>query len=106
MTWNGNQRRTTPRIQITLDLMLLREKGRGINARTLDLGPGGMKVASDRPLATDEVVRFDLSSPTGEHIEGQARVLRMQGPNQYALRFEQLDEHEKLLLTRAVGVTG
>jgi c-di-GMP-binding flagellar brake protein YcgR len=106
MTWDGHQRRTTPRIQITLDLMLLREKGRGINARTLDLGPGGMKVSSERPLAIDEVVRFDLSSPGGEHIDGRARVLRMQGPNQYALRFEELDEHEKQLLTKAVGITG
>ena len=105
MTWDGPQRRNTPRISITLDLLLLREKGRGINARTLDLGPGGMRVAAERPLAIDEVVRFGLSAPSGPHIDGRARVLRMQGHNEYALRFEQLDERERELLTEAVGET-
>ena len=102
--WTGPQRRGAPRIAITLDLLLLRRRGNRIAGRTVDLGPGGMCVSTDRPLSVDEVVHFDL--PLGaKHVEGGARVLRMQGHNTYALRFEELAAEDRDLLTRAVGDT-
>lgn len=97
-----NHRRATPRVAITLDLMLLRSKGKEVSGRTIDLSAGGMRVATDRPLAVDEVLRFDmgLDGTQRRQLDGRARVLRMQGPNVYALRFEDLDETDRLLLTR------
>lgn len=104
MSANGPQRRATPRIAVTIDLVLLRKNGGRIAGRTLDLGPGGMRIATDRPLSVDEVVRVDL--PVERHnAHGRARVLRMQGPNVYALRFEDLDETDRRLLSAVVGQT-
>ena len=78
--------------------------GRGISGRTIDLGAGGMRIATDRPLRVDEVIRFDPPLG-GRHAEGRARVLRMQGLNVYALRFEDLREEDRLLLSRTIGQT-
>lgn len=102
--WTGPQRRTAPRVAVTLDLLLLRRRGNRISGKTLDLGSGGMCVATDRPLSVDEVLKFDI--PLGEtHVAGGARVLRMQGHNVYALRFEELDDADRRLLTEAVFAT-
>jgi c-di-GMP-binding flagellar brake protein YcgR len=104
MSPNAPRRRTAPRLAITLNLLLLRNDGGRIAGRTLDLGAGGMRIATDRPLSVDEVVRFDL--PVDRHnAHGRARVLRMQGPNVYSLRFEQLEEADRRLLSRFVGQT-
>jgi PilZ domain len=65
---------------------LHRRSGSPITARTVDLGPGGMCVASKRPLSPDEVLNFEL----GPQISGRARVLRQQGWERYAVRFEAL----------------
>src|SRR3712207_7821324 len=54
------QRRAAPRVNVTLDLMLQRGKGGNITCRTVDVGPGGMRVTTDRPLTIDEVLEFDL----------------------------------------------
>ena len=104
MTPKAPQRRGAPRIAITLDLLLLRKHGGRIAGRTLDVGAGGMRIATDRPLSVDEVVRFDLPVER-QNAHGRARVLRMQGPNVYALRFEELDETDRRLLTQVVGQT-
>ena len=98
------QRRATPRASLALDLMLLRARGNRILGRTVDVGAGGMRVTTDRPLTIDEVLEFDLDL-ADRHMDGRARVLRMQGHNQYALRFEDLDEHDRALLTAVVGRT-
>ena len=58
-----------------MECTLQRRSGSPITARTVDLGPGGMCVASKRPLSTDEVLEFEL----GPRITGNARVLRQQG---------------------------
>ena len=47
-----------------------------------------MSVATDRPLAADEVVAFDLGLVSGHVLDGRARVLRQQAYGVYALRFE------------------
>ena len=83
------ERRGTSRTAVSLPCTLHRRHGSAIAATTVDLGPGGMCVSCARPLATDEVLRFDLSL-TGGPVDGQARVLRQQGYGVYALRFERL----------------
>jgi hypothetical protein len=71
-----------------MECTLHRRSGSPIVARTVDLGPGGMCVASKRPLSTDEVLSFELSP----QINGRVRVLRQQGYEMYAVRFESLDQ--------------
>lgn len=84
---DGPRRRHAPRAAMQLDCTLTRRKGAPISCHTLDLGPGGMRVATDRPLGVDEVLHFDIPVQ-GTHVAGDARVLREQAPNVYALRFE------------------
>ena len=84
------------------DCTLRRSKGSPIDCRTLDVGTGGMCVSSKRPLATDEVLDFDLEA-RGEHVHGHARVLRQQRPDVYALRFEHLPEAELRRLEQVSG---
>ena len=69
-----------------MECTLHRRSGSPIDARTVDLGPGGMCVATKRPLSTDEVLTFELPP----QISGRARVLRQQGCDSYAVRFESL----------------
>jgi hypothetical protein len=67
----------------------------------VEIGPGGMSVTCERPLATDEVVHFDLPLHDGD-VDGDARVLREHGYHLYALRFEALAEPARAQL-RALG---
>jgi PilZ domain len=79
--------RRAPRVQIEIPCTLHRRSGSPIEGRTLDLGPGGMRVCTKRPLAADETLRFEL-----EGIDGRARVLRQHSHDTYAVRFEMLAE--------------
>ena len=72
--------------------MLRRRTGTPIDARTVNVGPGGMCVSTPRPLALDEVLDFDLPLAGAAHVDGRARVLRHEGHGAYALRFEGLLE--------------
>jgi hypothetical protein len=85
-------RRRSPRARVALQCTLHRKTGSAIEAQTIDVGPGGMCVTCARPLATDEVLRFDLPLPEDVRLDGRARVLRHEGHHRYALRFEQLVE--------------
>jgi len=69
-----------------MECVLHRRSGSPIAARTVDVGPGGMCITCSRPLAADEVLGFELQPP----IQGRARVLRQQGHDTYAVRFEVL----------------
>ncbi len=89
MDTQGLQRRTQPRREMHVACTLTRRKGGPILCETLDLGPGGMRVTTNRPLAVDEVVHFDLPLHD-DRVDGDARVLREHAPNVYALRFEGL----------------
>jgi hypothetical protein len=71
-----------------MECTLHRRTGSPIAGRTVDLGPGGMCVATKRPLSPDEVLSFELSP----QISGRVRVLRQQGFASYAVRFEALAE--------------
>jgi hypothetical protein len=87
--------RRSQRVQIEMPCTLHRRSGSPIEGRTVDLGPGGMRVCTKRPLATDETLRFEL-----EGIDGRARVLRQQSRDTYAVRFELLPEPARAQLQR------
>ena len=85
------ERRRSPRVPVEMACTLHRRSGSAIAARTVDLGPGGMCVMCKRPLAADEVLRFELAPG----LHGRVRVLRQQGFEAYAVRFEGLGESER-----------
>jgi hypothetical protein len=97
----GMERRRSPRTEIELECTLTRDKGGPIAATTVDLGPGGMCVRCDRPLAEDELIAFAIP---GRRFDGRARVLREQKYKVYALRFEEIAETQREAL--AAMVTG
>jgi PilZ domain len=85
------ERRRSSRVPVEMECTLHRRSGSPIVARTVDLGPGGMCVVCKRPLAADEVLRFELAP----RIHGRLRVLRQQGFETYAVRFEGLGTPER-----------
>jgi hypothetical protein len=87
------ERRRGWRTEISLACVLSRRTGKVIEGRTLDLGPGGMRITATRPLAPDEVLEFEL--PERARLTGRARVLREQGYRVYALRFEKLGDEAR-----------
>ena len=100
----GSERRRSWRTQIAFTCILSRKTGKDIESKTLDIGPGGMRVHTNRPLGIDELLEFEL--PDCAHINGRARVVREQAYRVYALRFEKLgDEARAEIATRAATVT-
>ena len=93
-----DDRRQAQREAMVDPCTLRRQKGRAIHCETIDLGEGGMAVASDRPPAPDELVVFDLPA-----VRGRARVLREQAYHVYALRFETLQGEARAALERLVA---
>jgi hypothetical protein len=73
--------------------MLSRRTGKTVEAKVIDIGPGGMRVHTTRPLGVDEVLEFEL--PDRTRISGRARVLREQAYRIYALRFEKLGDEAR-----------
>ncbi len=98
MTAMTAERRRAERTEIAVECTLQRARGAPIRCETVDLGTGGMAVSSHRPLATDEIVEFDLPA-----VHGRARVLREQGYHVYALRFEALRDGARAELERLTG---
>jgi hypothetical protein len=92
-------KRRSPRVRLEMDCTLHRRNGSPITGRTVDLGPGGMCVATTRPLSADEVLTFELPP----RISGRARVLRQQGFDSYAVRFETLGDPAREALTALVS---
>ena len=84
---------------------LRRRTGTPIMCETVDVGPGGMSVESHRPLATDELLSFDLPPTDGTAITGQARVLRQRAHHVYALRFEHLQDAVRARLEQLADAT-
>lgn len=80
-----------PRAEIRMACTLRRRIGSPISAQTLELGPRGMRIRTARPLSPDETVVFDIAD-LDMRVNGQARVLRAERANVYALRFEGLPE--------------
>jgi c-di-GMP-binding flagellar brake protein YcgR len=88
-----SERRRTWRTEIALECTLHRRTGKTLEAQTLDVGPGGMRIKTNRPLSVDEVLDFEL--PERARINGRARILREQGYRIYAVRFENLGEEAR-----------
>ena len=91
-------RREVTREAMVVPCTLRRQRGKAIHCETIDLSEGGMAVASERPLATDELVVFDLPA-----VRGRARVLREQAYHVYALRFEAMPAEARTALERLVA---
>jgi len=89
---SGDRRRSW-RTEIAFECTLHRKTGKVIEAMTLDLGPGGMRVKASRPMAVDELFEFEL--PDRGRINGRARVVGERGYRIYALRFEKLGEEAR-----------
>jgi c-di-GMP-binding flagellar brake protein YcgR len=89
----SSERRRTWRTEISLECTLHRRTGKMIEGRTVDIGPGGMGVTTNRPLSVDELLEFEL--PDRGRINGRARVLREQAYRIYALRFEKLGDEAR-----------
>jgi hypothetical protein len=88
-----SERRRSWRTEVSLECQLHRRTGKMIEARTVDIGPGGMRVHTNRPLSIDELLEFEL--PDRARVNGRARVLREQGYRIYALRFEKLGDEAR-----------
>ena len=78
-----------PRAEIELSCTLRRSIGSPIAVQTMDVGPRGMRVRSPRPLMADETVTFDLPN-LDMRLAGRARVITLDRPQVYSLRFENL----------------
>ena len=94
------EKRRSPRVRLEMECTLHRRRGSPVTGRTVDLGPGGMCVATSRPLSTDEVLEFELPP----RIRGRARVLRQQGSASYAVRFETRPAPAREALSALVSV--
>jgi hypothetical protein len=94
------EQRRALRAEVDLECVLYRQTGSPVRARTVDVGPGGMSVTTTRPLAADELLTFDLPPARATPLTGHARVLRQQGHDVYALRFEHLPEAVRAQLER------
>ena len=95
----GPRRRATPRAQLAVDVVLARGRvGSDVGGRTQDLGPGGMRVATRRPLRVDEHLRFTITLDDETQVTGRAHVVREDARNVYGLRFDRLadDARERL----------
>jgi len=91
VTGGDGERRGSRRAQVDLAVTLSRHNGGPVHGRTVDLSVGGMRVATTRPLRTDEVLDFAVPiESVGPLVQGRARVMREQARNVYALRFEHI----------------
>ena len=86
-------RRRSWRTGLALECLLHRHTGTTIEAQALDLGPGGMRVKTNRPLAVDET--FDFELPDRARINGRARVVDERGYRVYGLRFDKLGDEAR-----------
>jgi hypothetical protein len=83
-------RRAGPRTQVDFRVKLTRPHGNPIPGHAIDLGTGGMRIQTRRPLAIDELLGFEFAVRPDTVVTGRARVLREHAHTTYALRFEPL----------------
>lgn len=85
------RRRAAPRAEVSLGVTLTRAgAGAAVEGRTHDLGPGGMRVATRRPLRVDEQLAFAVALDDGTRVSGRAHVVREHACDVYGLRFDRL----------------
>src|SRR5579875_2076073 len=72
-------------------------------ASTVDLSGGGMLVSGVDSLHVQQTVGFTIALQDGElPVEGVARVVGVRADDKRALRFEEIDEHDRQRLIRYV----
>jgi hypothetical protein len=94
------QRRRWPRHPIELDVTLASLDGpdpavRGVAGRTLDIGMGGLRVATNHRLPPGEDLTVILTLPDGAPLVARTTVVAVDvrdGVFEYRLAFDQLDE--------------
>ena len=91
MATRAPQRRASPRAVLECEVTLSRGRGGDVRCRTQDLGPGGMRVAAERPLKPDEQLSFVVVLADGARVAGTAHVVREHSYRCYALCFERLE---------------
>jgi hypothetical protein len=81
--------------------------GSEVEGTTHDVGPGGMRVATRRPLRLDEHLSFVLALDDGTEVCGQAHVVREHACDVYGLCFDRLSPGDRACLeTLAAAETG
>lgn len=95
----GTDRRVGPRVAVEFPCNLSRRNGSVVSGRTLDVGAGGMRIATERPLGIDEVLDFELAADGTGPVSGRARVMREHTWRVYAIRFERLGDAARQQLT-------
>jgi hypothetical protein len=99
-----DQRRAGARAEIQLPVTLARPNGRPVEAKTKNLGPGGMCVITPRPLAVGEELRFELALDGRGPVAGVAHVCREHLPgSMYAVRFDDVDAAAQDALSQLAG---
>ncbi len=98
------QRRTTPRVPIRVGMVITTREGSGmvtVAARSLDIGPGGMRVETLRVLPAGQPV-VALTLPDGSELIAEAEILDSDGDEEgyeYRLAFVDLSpDAEKALM--------
>ena len=88
------RRRATPRAEVSLPVALSRgaRHGAELVGRTQDLGPGGMRIETRRPLHAGEELAFVLAMDDGSRVVGRAHVVRHHAGGVYGLRFDRLGD--------------
>lgn len=94
------QRRAAPRAELALEVTFARRRraGHDVVGRTHDLGPGGMRVQTTRPLHVDEQLDFVLALDDGKTVKGRAHVIRHHVGEVYGLLFDRLADEDRALL--------
>lgn len=99
------RRRATPRAAVAADVTLTRRARHGapVTGRTEDLGPGGMRITTRRPLKVDERLEFDVALADGSHVCGSAHVVRAAARDVYALCIDAVGEDDGARLWALAG---
>ncbi len=99
------QRRTAPRLAVRLGAALAGDGAEPVAARTLDLGAGGLRVETLRPVPADEV-DVTVTLPGGRVVRGRGRVLGVDvdgDSHEYRLAFTDLSPADAAAIEALVG---
>lgn len=96
------ERRSFPRVQVSLPVVLTPATGPSVAALTANVSGSGMLLTTS-PLALGAVVDFALEVAPGKApITGRARAVREQGRGQQALAFEHISLAGHVRLTQMI----
>ena len=96
------QRRSFVRVHTPQAVTLQTQDGARRRVSTVDLSGGGMLLAGAEILEPGQNVGFAIALGGDAPIEGEARVVRVDGRDRRALVFERIGEHDRQRLIRYV----